>query len=590
MADENRRSRRSSQAQQTPDRVSRMAENMGASSGPMRGYVPQPMQRSMPQDAAYGQPQDYPPQGIPYAQQQGMPQQPPINQPISQPVAMGAAGQRGFRMPVSQPVKPEKKKNSGLKAFLAVFLVLLIAGGAVFGVRSYLKTKEINEKIRPYDDLYCPGVYVDGIDLGGMTPEQALNSVQSQIQQRHDAWSVELTYNGETVAVINADMLEMKVDDVYAILNEAWKQGHEGTPEERYEAMVRMESEPYKAYTAKSSGNTAVIDTTLATVKEQIDRPVKNASLLTYDPESSEPFQFENEEYGLVLDTEPIKTDLYEMASSMKSGKVELVPERIQPQVTRADLVKNYTLRSSVYTPIDKHSPEERNNNIRRAFELINGTVLDPGETFSFNKVVGERTLDNGFYTAIEYAYGEHVEGVGGGVCQASTTLYQAAVCAGLQIIKREPHSDSVSYTDYGKDATVFWLGKRKIDFSFRNNTDGPIYIMASVQEDPSNKKRLIARVSIYGLDLGEVRYELVSEEIEEIPAPTEPKYVKDTAGEYVTYKDQQKSVTKAKPGHVVKSYRLEYTGTVLTDKTLLYTDRYEPIPERIYVGVKNRD
>ena len=291
-----------------------------------------------------------------------------------------------------------------------------------------------------------------------------------------------------------------------------------------------------------------------------------------------------------MLDTEPVKTDLYEMASSMKSGKVELVPERIQPQVTRADLVKNYTLRSSVYTPIDKHSTEERNNNIRRAFELINGTVLDPGETFSFNKVVGERTLDNGFYTAIEYAYGEHVEGVGGGVCQASTTLYQAAVCAGLQIIKREPHSDSVSYTDYGKDATVFWLGKRKIDFSFRNNTDGPIYIMASVQEDPSNKKRLIARVSIYGLDLGEVRYELVSEEIEEIPAPTEPKYVKDTAGEYVTYKDQQKSVTKARPGHVVKSYRLEYTGTVLTDKTLLYTDRYEPIPERIYVGVKNRD
>ena len=590
MADENRRSRRSSRAQQTPDRVSRMAENMGASSGPMRGYVPQPMQRSMPQDAAYGQPQGYPPQGIPYAQQQGMPQQPPMNQPISQPVSMGAAGQRGFRAPVSQPVKPKKKQNSGLKAFLAVFLVLLIAGGAVFGVKSYLRTKEINDKIRPYDNLYCPGVYVDGIDLGGMTPEQALNSVQSQIQQRHDAWSVELTYNGETVAVINADMLEMKVDDVYAILNEAWKQGHEGTPEERYEAMVRMESEPYKAYTAKSSGNTAVIDTTLATVKEQIDRPVKNASLLTYDPESSEPFQFENEEYGLVLDTEPVKTDLYEMASSMKSGKVELVPERIQPQVTRADLVKNYTLRSSVYTPIDKHSTEERNNNIRRAFELINGTVLDPGETFSFNKVVGERTLDNGFYTAIEYAYGEHVEGVGGGVCQASTTLYQAAVCAGLQIIKREPHSDSVSYTDYGKDATVFWLGKRKIDFSFRNNTDGPIYIMASVQEDPSNKKRLIARVSIYGLDLGEVRYELVSEEIEEIPAPTEPKYVKDTAGEYVTYKDQQKSVTKAKPGHVVKSYRLEYTGTVLTDKTLLYTDRYEPIPERIYVGVKNRD
>ena len=127
---------------------------------------------------------------------------------------------------------------------------------------------------------------------------------------------------------------------------------------------------------------------------------------------------------------------------------------------------------------------------------------LNPGADFPFNAPVladraDHRHLHRGFYPAIEYVYGEHVEGYGGGVCQASTTLYQAAVCAGLQILKREPHSDSVSYTDYGKDATVYWVGKRKIDLTFKNNTEDPIYIIAAVQKDPTNKKRLIAKERI---------------------------------------------------------------------------------------------
>ena len=277
------------------------------------------------------------------------------------------------------------------------------------------------------------------------------------------------------------------------------------------------------------------------------------------------------------------------MVSKLESGTIELMPTRLEPSVRKADLMKHYMLRSSVYTPIDKHSTENRNMNIQRAFDFINGYVLEPGKTFSFNNVVGERTEARGFYAAIEYVYGEHVEGFGGGVCQASTTLYQAAVCAGLQILKREPHSDSVSYTDYGKDATVYWVGKRKIDLSFKNTTDEPIYIVASVQKDPSNKKRLIAKVSMYGQDMGDVRYEIEAEVVETLPAPFEPVYVKDTNATYVIYKDQQESVSKAKEGYVVKSYRVQYSGSVQTERKELYTDRYEPKPERIYVGTKDR-
>ena len=196
----------------------------------------------------------------------------------------------------------------------------------------------------------------------------------------------------------------------------------------------------------------------------------------------------------------------------------------------------------------------------------------------------------NGFFPAIEYAYGEHVMGIGGGVCQASTTVYQAAVCAGLTILNRKPHSDSVNYTEYGKDATVYWNGRRKIDLVFRNSTEEPVYIVAAVQADPSNRKRLIAKVSMYGADMGDTRYELESVVTEELEPPEEPEYIKDKNATYVTYTDQKESVSKAKKGYVVESYRVEYVGNVVTDRVKLYTDTYEPKAEKIYVGVTRRD
>ena len=186
------------------------------------------------------------------------------------------------------------------------------------------------------------------------------------------------------------------------------------------------------------------------------------------------------------------------------------------------------TLRATAQTPISTSSTTERTNNIRRSFQLISGTIVKAGEKFSFNGVVGERTEKNGFYPAIEYAYGESVMGIGGGVCQASTTVYQAAVAAGMEIVTREPHSDAVSYASYGEDATVYWSNGRKIDLVFKNNTEHDIYMVAAVEADSSNSKRLVATVSIYGEDLGNIRYELQSKTVEVIPVPTEPKYIEE--------------------------------------------------------------
>ena len=589
---EQARKRRSEKKEQIPQRVEHAAQNMYASSGPRRGYIPGGYSQTGTPPPSNGWNQNGSrPGGQPSAAQQPYPNDYRYQQAYVSSQSQMTGAQRGYRMQAATPPQePKQKKKKGhAVAMVSVLLILAALGtGGYFAAKNYLHNKTITEKVQPYDGLFCPGVYVDGIHLGGMTPEQAMNSVQSQIRQRHDAWKVQLTWNGSIIAEINSDMLGFNVDPA-EVMNDAWKQGHTGDREQRYDQMLLLEQNPYVAYTAKPNGDTGIIDTKLHEIKSAIDLPATDAVMTGFDPSLDYPFVFTDETYGRVLNIEPIKEQLYQMVSTLESGSVELQPERLEPSVHKTDLMKHYMLRSSVYTPIDKHSTDNRNMNIQHAFDFINGYVLEPGKTFSFNNVVGERTEARGFYSAIEYVYGEHVEGYGGGVCQASTTLYQAAVCAGLQILKREPHSDSVSYTEYGKDATVYWVGKRKIDLSFKNITDDPIYIIAAVQKDPSNKKRLIAKVSMYGEDMGDVRYELESEITETLPAPFNPVYVKDTNQTYVTYKDQQETVSKAKEGYVVKSSRVKYDGIDQTERKELFTDRYEPKPERIYVGVKDR-
>lgn len=119
-----------------------------------------------------------------------------------------------------------------------------------------------------------------------------------------------------------------------------------------------------------------------------------------------------------------------------------------------------------------------RVNNIKLASSKINGTLLGPGQIFSYNNIVGQRTVSGGYKIAHVYSNGEIVSGVGGGICQVSTTLYNAVLFAGLDVVERRNHMFTVSYVDYGRDATVSY---GSTDFRFRNSTNMPIKIICSI-------------------------------------------------------------------------------------------------------------
>lgn len=504
--------------------------------------------------------------------------QPPLKQARIQQTVRPAAVQRQKTV----PARPLGKVLAVIVA-LAALVVAVVVG--VNAIRGY-QTQQV---VSSYENTFVPGVHVDGIDLSGMTAEEGARAVQTQAQNRSRSWSVQLTSQGQLVTTITADQLGMTVDITDA-MQQAWAIGHTGTQEERKRAIEALQQQPYEGYTTNPNGQTTILDDVLEQIQTKIYQPAQDARLLGFDPNASYPFTFQNEVYGRFLNTAPLKEQLYRMVSTMESGTVEITPETIIPNVTVDQLKAQYSLRSSVSTPISSRSSESRTNNIRRSFEKLNGYVWEPGKKFSFNNVVGKRTVANGFSEAVEYAYGNEVMGIGGGVCQASTTVYQAAVMAGLEIIHREPHSDSVSYTPYGQDATVYWEGKRQIDLVLRNNTDAPIYLVAAVESDPANARRLVARVSMYGASMDNVRYELKSETVKVLDPPTEPKYIKDKQGRYnLTYVDDEKVIRKAKEGYVVESYRLKYENGELVDTTTLFSDRYEPKQEIIYTGTKKR-
>jgi len=144
-------------------------------------------------------------------------------------------------------------------------------------------------------------------------------------------------------------------------------------------------------------------------------------------------------------------------------------------KVTDADLKPLNTVLASFTTEFDP-SNESRTHNIQLASDKINGTLIKPGEQFSFNDVVGERTAEAGYDDAPVMIDGKLVPGIGGGICQVSSTIFNTALLSGMNIIERTPHFEPVGYIQAGRDATVAW---GYLDFKFRNPYQHSIYILS---------------------------------------------------------------------------------------------------------------
>ena len=240
--------------------------------------------------------------------------------------------------------------------------------------------------------------------------------------------------------------------------------------------------------------------------------------------------------------------------------KVENLGEKAFP-----DLLATYTTR---YDPTNKN----RSNNLTIAAGKINGTILMPGEIFSYNKVVGARTIAAGYKEAGAYAGGKVVKDVGGGICQISSTIYNTALLANLEIVDRSNHQFLTSSVPVSRDATVSWGG---LDFKFKNTRTYPIKIVASA-------KNGLAKVSFYGIK-EETEYEVVIQSKTLSYIPYTVKYIEDSS----LARGQEVVSQSGYNGCKSEAYRVLKLNGKVVSKTLLSRDTYDPMQRIIRRGTK---
>lgn len=264
-----------------------------------------------------------------------------------------------------------------------------------------------------------------------------------------------------------------------------------------------------------------------------------------------------------------------EVKNILKEEKEEyIIPLKITiPEITIADLGKEaFPDILGTFSTTYSTTNANRVTNLELASEKINGTVILPGETFSYNKIVGERTIAKGYKEAAVYSGGKVVDGIGGGICQLSSTLYNAVVYANLEVTSRNNHRFLTSYVEAGRDATVSW---GTIDFCFKNTRSYPIKIVSVV-------KNGVVTTDIYGMR-EEKEYEVVIENkvIEVIQYKTN--YIKDNTLNEGTEEIKQYGANGAKS----QTYKIvKYNGNIIS-KTLLSSDTYSQLERIIRKGTK---
>ena len=284
---------------------------------------------------------------------------------------------------------------------------------------------------------------------------------------------------------------------------------------------------------------------------------------------TKDPFTIYPEVEGVDFDVEAAKALI---ASEVKDEyQIQLIITK--PKVTVSQIGSEaFPDRLSNFTTRYDASAKDRTTNLVIACQKLNGKVIMPGETFSYNKTLGKRTAAAGYKNAAVYENGQVVDGIGGGICQISSTLYNAVLMANLEIVERRNHQFVTSYLPAGRDATVVYGA---IDFKFKNTRQYPIRLSASA-------KNGIATISIYGIkEENEYTFSFNTKTIASIPFGT--KYIEDSSLSAGTEKVKQNGVNGLK----TETYITKMLNGKVISTTLLSRDTYDAMQKIILKGTK---
>lgn len=385
----------------------------------------------------------------------------------------------------------------------ALFISLLTVSGC-----SMLPTGQVAE-----------GVYFNNKDMSGLSKEEAKQVIDRAIDEEN----LEITlvnHKGEQVSV-PAKKIGIKVN-TDKVLDEIFAVGYESD----------IKSAIYSRFKALTNHIEIPIE-------YELDGPVAQTYLQEYGKSIDEVGQdasitLENGQIvrhpakvGTALDVKKTYDKLLTMVENQEFGPLEAVIDtHKQPKVSDADIAGITTVLATYTTQYDASSTN-RSHNIELATQKINGTLVHSGEQFSFNAIVGERTAEAGYDDAPVMVDGKLVPGIGGGICQVSSTLFNATYLSGMSIVERTSHYAAVGYVPQGRDATVAY---GYLDYIFSNPFSTPVYILATAND---------GNLTVYVLGAEAGRLKNVDIQVSSpVPNPNVPGGTKVTTTRTITYSD----------------------------------------------------
>lgn len=439
-----------------------------------------------------------------------------------------------------------KKINKNTLIAAGVILALVI-----IGIIGYFFS--LNKKVAAWEDKVYPEVYVYGVNIGGLNKEEVVSVLNDKLSQA--------IMDKKLKVVVGDKSLELSYSELNLTCN---------TEDIATEALAYGKDEGLFAKKSLIKGkNTINLNADISfdeellvafedKVLEEVNIEPKNAEIvinsgnITVTPEVS----------GKTIDKEELHNKLIESINGDPSDEIELTFDLVEQEAKiKAEDLKEITGVISSYSSKYSNTGDGRVKNMEIAASTINGTIVMPGEEFSYNALIGDTTPEKGYEKANTYVGNEIVPDYGGGICQVSTTLYRAVMRANIRSTERTNHSLTVSYSEPGLDATV---ANPYLDYKFVNTYDFPIYIQGYVSGG-------VVNFSIYGNveAMGNKTYALVNEILEKYDP--EVKYEEDSTMEEGT----EKVVSYGMPGYKANAYQVTYENGVEVDRELISTDVY---------------
>lgn len=445
------------------------------------------------------------------------------------------------------------------KLSLAVFALSMLVG--------------VSLTARAKEETIKDGVIISGIDVSGMNKEEAAKAIEAYVTELEDVVITLEAADGNDVEV-NAGALGVSWSNP-EVIDEALEIGMHGNVIERYKIIKDLQHEN-QHFDLEFDFDIAAIDEVLRTQCAKYDQKAIDLALKRVDGE----FVIEEGQTGYMLDVETSIDMVYNYLVEewdKNPCSIALNIEVDEPQGSVEQLAQVTDVLGS-FTTSFKSSGTARSANVTNACELIDGVTLYPGEEFSALDEITPFTTANGYYPAASYLNGKVVDSLGGGICQVSTTLYNAVLRAELEITERYNHSMIVSYVDPSADAAIAESAGK--DFKFINTTDAPIYVEGII-------KNKTITFNIYGKETrsADRKVSYVSE-ILEVINPTIDVITAD-AGQPIGYVVTNQS---AHIGYKAKLWKVVTENGKEVERSQVNYSSYKMSPRYATVGVATAD